>query len=81
MVTQIWNTNGKELFYRVGNKLMVVDVSTGPDPTLSQPRVLFEQRYAFGNPDPQLGRLPRRAAVRHGQGRLVPLGVRGGSII
>ena len=26
-----------------------VDVSTSPDLTLSQPRVLFEQRYAFGN--------------------------------
>ena len=27
---------------------MAVDVSTSPDLTLSQPRVLFEQRYAFG---------------------------------
>jgi serine/threonine protein kinase/Tol biopolymer transport system component len=44
-----WNRNGKELFYRVGNKMMVVDVSPGPDLTLSQPRVLFEQRYAFGS--------------------------------
>ena len=44
-----WNRNGKELFYRVGNKMMVVDVSTSPDLTLSQPRVLFEQRYAFGS--------------------------------
>jgi hypothetical protein len=43
-----WNRNGKELFYRVGNKMMVVDVSTSPDLTLSQPRVLFEQQYAFG---------------------------------
>jgi Tol biopolymer transport system component len=44
----MWNRNGKELFYRVGNKMMVVDVSTSPDLTLSQPRVLFEQRYTFG---------------------------------
>ena len=29
--------------------MMVVDVSTSPDLTLSQPRVLFEQRYAFGS--------------------------------
>jgi serine/threonine-protein kinase len=43
-----WNSNGKELFYRVGNKMMVVDVATSPNLTLSQPRVLFEQRYAFG---------------------------------
>ena len=43
-----WNRNGKELFYRVGNKMVAVDVSPSPDLTLSQPRVLFEQRYAFG---------------------------------
>ena len=29
--------------------MMVVDVTTSPDLTLSQPRVLFEQRYAFGS--------------------------------
>ncbi len=44
-----WNRNGKELFYRLGNKMMVVDVSTSPNLTLSPPRVLFEQRYAFGS--------------------------------
>jgi hypothetical protein len=43
-----WNRNGKELFYRNGNKMMVVDVSATPDLSLSRPRVLFEQRYAFG---------------------------------
>ena len=43
-----WNGNGRELFYRNGNKMMVVDVSTSPELALSQPRVLFEQRYAFG---------------------------------
>ena len=44
-----WNSNGKELFYRYGNKMMVVDVTTSPNLMLSQPRVLFEQRYAFGS--------------------------------
>ena len=44
----IWNPNGKEIFYRSGNKMMVVDVSTAPDVMLSPPRLLFEQRYAFG---------------------------------
>ena len=29
--------------------MMVIDVSTSPALTLSQPRVLFEQRYAFGS--------------------------------
>jgi WD40 repeat protein len=43
-----WSRNGKELFYRNGNKMMVVDVSTSSGITLSRPRVLFEQRYAFG---------------------------------
>jgi serine/threonine-protein kinase len=43
-----WNRNGKELFYRFENKMIAVDVSTSPDLTLSEPHVLFEQRYAFG---------------------------------
>jgi Tol biopolymer transport system component len=44
-----WNRNGKELFYRNGDRMMVVDVATSPTLTLSQPRILFEQRYAFGS--------------------------------
>ena len=43
-----WNPNGKELFYRDGNKMMAVDVSTRPDLVLSPPRLLFDRRYAFG---------------------------------
>jgi serine/threonine protein kinase len=44
-----WARNGKELFYRNGNKMMVVDVAMrGGDIVLSQPRVLFEHRYYFG---------------------------------
>ena len=45
----LWNRNGKEIFYRIGNKMMVVDVSAGVVFTLSQPRQLFEQRYVFQN--------------------------------
>jgi Tol biopolymer transport system component len=45
----LWSRNGKEIFYRVGNKMMVVDVSAGVDLILSQPRQLFEQRYVFQN--------------------------------
>ena len=44
-----WNRNGRELFYRNENKMMVVDVSTSSELALSQPRLLFEQRYAFGS--------------------------------
>jgi Tol biopolymer transport system component len=43
-----WNPNGKELFYRNGNRMLGVDVSTTPSLTLSRPRVLFDQRYVFG---------------------------------
>jgi len=45
----LWNPSGKELFYRNGNKMMAVSVSTTPDVKLATPRVVFEQRYAFGN--------------------------------
>jgi eukaryotic-like serine/threonine-protein kinase len=44
-----WSRNGKEISYRVGDKMMVVDVAAGLDLTLSQPRQLFEQRYVFQN--------------------------------
>jgi serine/threonine-protein kinase len=45
----LWNHAGTELFYRNGNKMMVVSVSTTTDVTLATPRVIFEQRYAYGN--------------------------------
>jgi Tol biopolymer transport system component len=45
----LWNHTGKELFYRNGNKMMAVSVSTTPDVTLATPRVIFEQRYAYGS--------------------------------
>jgi eukaryotic-like serine/threonine-protein kinase len=45
----LWSRDGKEIFYRVGNKMMVVSVSADADLMLSQPRQLFEQRYVFQN--------------------------------
>jgi hypothetical protein len=45
----LWSKNGKEIFYRAENKMMVVDVSGNVDLTLSQPRQLFDQRYVFQN--------------------------------
>ncbi len=45
----MWDRNGKEIFYRIGNKMMVVDVSGSVNLTLSQPRQLFDQRYVFQN--------------------------------
>ena len=44
----MWNRNGRELFYRNGDKMMAVDVGGGSDLRLSAPRLLFEQPYAFG---------------------------------
>ena len=45
----LWNRNGKEIFYRIGNKMMVVELSGSVNLTLSQPRQLFDQRYVFQN--------------------------------
>jgi eukaryotic-like serine/threonine-protein kinase len=45
----LWSRNGKEIFYRFGNKMMVADTTAGVDPILSKPRQLFEQRYVFQN--------------------------------
>src|SRR5262249_37087332 len=42
-----WNKNGREVFYRNGNKMMAVDVAISPELELSSPRLLFEQRYAY----------------------------------
>ena len=45
----MWNRNGKELFYRDGNKMMAVDVSVrNGEPVFSSPRLLFDQQYDFG---------------------------------
>jgi eukaryotic-like serine/threonine-protein kinase len=44
----VWNGNGKELFYRDGEKMMAVQVSIAGEPRLSEPVVLFQRRYVFG---------------------------------
>ena len=41
----MWNPKGRELFYRNGNKMMAVDVSTQGTLSAGKPRVLFERRY------------------------------------
>jgi serine/threonine-protein kinase len=45
----IWNPNGREIFYRDRDKMMAVEFSAVPEVTLSQPKLLFEQRYAYGS--------------------------------
>jgi serine/threonine-protein kinase len=41
----IWSVDGRELFYRHGDQMMVVDISTDPDFAAGKPRVLFEGRF------------------------------------
>jgi hypothetical protein len=42
----VWNPRGRELFYRNGNKMMVVDVApTQTTFMASKPRPLFEGQY------------------------------------
>jgi Tol biopolymer transport system component len=41
-----WNRNGKELFYRSGNKMMALDVTTQPGFSPGKPHMLFEGQYS-----------------------------------
>jgi eukaryotic-like serine/threonine-protein kinase len=40
-----WNPNGRELFYRSGDKMMAVPVTTQPTFTAGRPTMLFEGTY------------------------------------
>jgi Tol biopolymer transport system component len=46
----VWARNGGELFYRSGDKMMAVAVSTTPNFQAQKPRLLFEGEYE--RPDP-----------------------------
>ena len=41
----VWNRNGRELFYRNGNKMMAVDITTQPGFSAGKPHILFEGPY------------------------------------
>jgi len=41
----VWNPNGRELFYRNGDKMMAVDIAAQPGFTAGKPRMLFEGKY------------------------------------
>jgi len=43
----VWSRDGRELFYRNGNKMMVVSVGAGSAFAAGLPEVLFEGRYQF----------------------------------
>jgi hypothetical protein len=40
-----WNHNGREMFYRSGDKMMAVDIATQPSFTVGKPHMLFEGQY------------------------------------
>jgi serine/threonine-protein kinase len=44
-VEPVWARNGRELFYRNGDKMMVAAVETKPVFTAAKPRLLFEGHY------------------------------------
>jgi serine/threonine-protein kinase len=46
----VWSRNGRELFYRHDDRMMVVPVTTGATFTAGTPRVLFEGRYFEADP-------------------------------
>jgi serine/threonine-protein kinase len=50
----VWSQDGTELFYRQGDRMLVVDVDPGPPFVAARPQTLFEGRYEVGvagNPD------------------------------
>ena len=60
----LWNSNGRELFYRSEGKMMAVDVTTQPTFSPGRPRVLFDDPYS---PDPGGGNRPNYDVSRDGQ--------------
>jgi eukaryotic-like serine/threonine-protein kinase len=41
----LWNSNGRELFYRSGNKMIAVEITTQPSFSAGNPKVLFAGQY------------------------------------
>jgi tRNA A-37 threonylcarbamoyl transferase component Bud32 len=41
----VWNPNGRELFYRSGDKMMAVEIATQPGFAAGKARMLFEGQY------------------------------------
>ena len=41
----VWSPDGRELFYRIGDKMMAVDITSEPTFSAGTPRLLFEGQY------------------------------------
>ncbi|MGI8785367.1 MAG: protein kinase domain-containing protein [Acidobacteriota bacterium] len=61
----IWARNGRELFYRWAEKMMVVPIQTGPQFSAGTPRQLFEGHYVWTT---AYGNLPNYDVTADGQG-------------
>jgi hypothetical protein len=46
----LWSANGRELFYRNGDKMMAVAVRTGTDFSAGRPYTVFEGRFESNFP-------------------------------
>jgi serine/threonine-protein kinase len=57
-----WNSNGRELFYRQGERMMAVDIATQPAFSAGRPRLLFEGPYLLS-----AGNLPAYDVARDGR--------------
>ena len=44
----VWRRDGRELYYRNGDQMMVVSVTSSPQTTFAKPIVLWEAHYAAG---------------------------------
>ena len=44
-----WNPSGRELFYRNGNRMMAVEITTQPAFSAGTPKLLFEGNYVFNS--------------------------------
>jgi serine/threonine-protein kinase len=44
----VWNPGGNEIFYRIDEKMMSVQLTEGSALKLTSPKMLFEARYAYG---------------------------------
>ena len=71
----VWNPNGRELFYRSGDKMMAVDIATQPGFAAGKPRMLFEGPYEpTPITNPQLRRVSRRPALPDAQAQRASAG-------
>jgi hypothetical protein len=53
-IEPVWNPNGRELFYRIANKMMAVQIITQPTFAAGRPAMLFEGDY-LASPFPATG--------------------------